>query len=260
MSDLAPFVATVLRDRAMVDMLAEMEKLKRLVDDRLKVQITGRKGSPVYCEGSLKDGYTSHRDRCFEVMFDDDNDKDGPMDEETPSSSRRSKRSRSRNSSRYLKLSALKDMEIRLGGMVIQRLDLHTVIGSCNAPFFTDDDFYRDTKYTKPEFLAMDRKELIFKVKTRRRGPVPFVIARFGNDLDLADYRQLRQLDASALGTLAEAGFSLILDGLTFSKPEIKESLAVLHSMGHSIDEGNTHTNFVLEVDAKRQPGRKSRP
>jgi hypothetical protein len=267
MSDLAPFVATVLKDRAMVEMMTELETLKRLVDERLKVQITGKRGSPVYREGSLRDGYTSHRGRCFEVMFDDINDID---ETETKTKTETANNNNNNNNkindnqspSGVLTLAALGDLEIRLGGSVIQRLDAHTVVGFCNAPFFTDDNFYRDNRYNKPQFLAHDRKEIIFKVKARKRGPVPFLIARFGNEMNFGDYHKLQQLDREALMELSRSGrvSTIILDGLTLSKPEILESLGVLRAMGYGVDEGNGHKHYVHAVDATRLPVRKSRP
>uniref|UniRef100_A0A7R9ZU92 Uncharacterized protein n=1 Tax=Pseudo-nitzschia arenysensis TaxID=697910 RepID=A0A7R9ZU92_9STRA len=240
MSDLAPFVASVLRDRTMVEMIAEMEKLKRLVEDRLKVQITGRKGSPVYFEGSLKNGYTSHRGRCFEVMFDDHDDQD------TPTST-----TKNPSHGRVLKLKAFSDIEIRLGGIIIQRLDFQNVMGSCNAPFFTNDDFYRDTKYNKPIFLAPERKEIVLKVKNRHKGPVPFVLARFGKEMSLKTYRKLHQLNMSDLKVLADSriGYTLILDGLTFSKQDIKKSLSILNDLGYSVDKGNSHYRHSTSDD-----------
>ena len=57
-SDLAQFVATVLKDRALVDMQQELEalrsKLKDNINKQLLVQITGPNGQPVYFEESLK--------------------------------------------------------------------------------------------------------------------------------------------------------------------------------------------------------------
>ena len=244
MSDLLPLVATVLRDRSMLEMMAEMKKLKSLVDERLKVQITGRKGSPVYFEGSLKDGYTSHRGRCFEVMFNDEkNDSDNDSSSIEKYCSRQS-----------LTLSAFDDIEVRLGGVIIQRLDMHNVIGSCNTPFFTNDDFYRDTKYNKPMYLETDRKEIILKVKTRHKGPVPFVIAHFGNEMSLEEYRKLHQLDMPELKALKlRNNYTLILDGLSFTKRDIKKSLSVLEEMGYIVDKGNTHCHHVDEF-AKIKP------
>lgn len=242
MSDLAPFVASVLRDRTMIEMITEMKKLKKLVEDRLKVQITGRKGSPVYFEGSLKDGYTSHRGRCFEVMFDNHDDKDND-DDNTTTTTDATKTDKNPSHACVLKLKTFSDIEIRLGDIIIQRLDLQNVIGSCNAPFFTNDDFYRDIKYNRPIFLEPDRKEIVLKVKTRRKGPIPFVLAHFGKEMDLETYRKLHQLDTLGMKALADSrkDYTIILDGLTFSKQDIKKSLAILEDLGYRIDKDNSH-------------------
>jgi len=45
MSDLAPFVEAVLKDRAVHDL---HEELKRLKEERFSIQITGFAGKPVY--------------------------------------------------------------------------------------------------------------------------------------------------------------------------------------------------------------------
>lgn len=250
MSDLGPLVATVLRDRAVLEMMAEMKKLKSLVDDRLKVQITGKKGSPVYFEGSLKDGYTSHRGRCFEVMFHDD-DTDGDDADSTASTSTENSSSRLR-----LPLSAFIDIEVRLGGVTIQRLGLQDVVGSCNTPFFTNDDFYRDAKYNKPAYLEPDRKEIILKVKTRHKGPVPFIVAHFEDELDLEKYRKLHVLDMADLKSLAKSknNYALILDGLSFTKHEIANSLSVLEEMGYTVDEDNSHCRFANPYEKVKMP------
>ena len=59
----SPFVASVLRDRAMQDLQTEhealKEKLNRQQEAQLRVEITGRDGNPVYCQTSMKDGGSS---------------------------------------------------------------------------------------------------------------------------------------------------------------------------------------------------------
>ena len=249
MSDLAPFVASVLRDRTMIDMIAEMEKLKCLVEDRFEVQITGRKGSPVYFEGSLKNGYTSHRGRCYEVMFDDD-------DEDNDDTATKSSASNP-SPGRVLRMDAVNGIEIRLGGVIIQRLDLDSVVGSCNSPFFTDDNFYRDTKYNRPIFLAPDRKEIVLKVKTRYKG-VPFVLARFGDEMDLEQYRKLGQLNMPDLKKLADSkkGHTLILEGVTLSRQDIRKSLSILKELGYSVDTDNSHCRRSA-INATKLPSQK---
>lgn len=57
MSDLAPFVAAVLRDRTVTELKKENDELRQKVDQFVKVQVTGPKGTPIYYEGSLKNGY-----------------------------------------------------------------------------------------------------------------------------------------------------------------------------------------------------------
>lgn len=63
MSDLAPFVAAVIRDHAVQELMEEnkrlMEENNRLKQARrenLMVRITGTNGTPVYCEQSLTNG------------------------------------------------------------------------------------------------------------------------------------------------------------------------------------------------------------
>ena len=58
-SDLVPFVASVLRDRAMQDLQTEHDELRnelnRQQQAQLRVEITGRDGDPVYCQTSMQD-------------------------------------------------------------------------------------------------------------------------------------------------------------------------------------------------------------
>ena len=62
-SDLAPFVASVLKDRTVADLMTEIDELKkeaqRKDDERLRVEITGPRGTPVYYQASMKDGYNA---------------------------------------------------------------------------------------------------------------------------------------------------------------------------------------------------------
>ena len=260
-SDLAPFVASVLRDGAMAELMEEINKLKLLVDERLNVKITGRRGSPIYYEGSLKDGYCSHRGRCFEVMFDEgeEDDNDDTDNDDTNDAKAKTKAT-------ALPPTALKDLEIRLGNTVIQRLEnIDTIVGSCNAPFFTDDNFYRDNKYNRKGCFHPARKEIIFKTTTNSRKyrvPVPFLIARFGPDMTFKEYYKLDdRLSMSSLMELYKSGKAkdIIIEGLTFSKCEIQASTAVLEKMGYNdSDADNDHRDFVKTVDTLKIPVRKS--
>ena len=79
-SDLVPFVASVLRDRAMQDLQTEhdalQQELKRHQEAQLRVEITGRDGNPVYCQTSMKYGVTCDVEGTpyWEVSFDDNDD------------------------------------------------------------------------------------------------------------------------------------------------------------------------------------------
>ena len=56
MSDLAPFVAAALRDKVVLDMLQEVEELKRQLSRARRVTIQGTTG--VWAEAQLEDGHT----------------------------------------------------------------------------------------------------------------------------------------------------------------------------------------------------------
>jgi hypothetical protein len=65
--------------------------------------------------------------------------------------------------------------------------------------------------------------------------------------MDLREYHKFHQLDMWDLRALSKSknDYALILDGLTFSKKDIKKSLSVLKEMGHSLDKGNIHCNVT---------------
>jgi len=52
-SYLAPFVASVLRDQVVTDLLAELkrkdERIQQQAEDRLRLELTGQNGDLVYC-------------------------------------------------------------------------------------------------------------------------------------------------------------------------------------------------------------------
>ncbi|OEU11709.1 hypothetical protein FRACYDRAFT_244832 [Fragilariopsis cylindrus CCMP1102] len=124
-SDLAPFVAAVLKDRTVAEMIQEIDKLKsrqtESENERLLVQITGTNGTPVHYEESFKNAerytYEGYRDSPhIHVCFDDGSSHDLTTD--------------------GLPLSSLHEIEIRLGGVVVQRIN----IDDLNVQF--EDDLY----------------------------------------------------------------------------------------------------------------------
>jgi hypothetical protein len=79
--------------------------------------------------------------------------------------------------------------------------------------------------------------------------------------MNLWDYHKLHQLDTADLLNLFQSGraSTIILDGLTFSKPEIQETLSVLETMKYGVDEGNCHRQYVHSVDTTKVPVRSPR-
>lgn len=56
MSDLAPFVAAALKDKTVIDLLEENQKLRQNLAKTRVVEVTGPGGSPVYAKGKMNQG------------------------------------------------------------------------------------------------------------------------------------------------------------------------------------------------------------
>ena len=73
MSYLAPFVASVLRDQVLVDLLAESkrkdERIQQQEEDRLRLEVTGQSGKPKYYKASMRDGQMTPTGNGFYVFF-----------------------------------------------------------------------------------------------------------------------------------------------------------------------------------------------
>ena len=112
--DLAPFVAAVFEDGAVAGLLQENDELKsRLTEsknERLVVQVTGKNGSPIHYEGSLKNAKRFGNDIgtdglvVISLYFDNGSSHDLTTD--------------------GFPLSSLNQIEIRLGGVVVQRINI----------------------------------------------------------------------------------------------------------------------------------------
>jgi hypothetical protein len=98
-SDLAPFVAAVLKDKIVMDLKKENEELRKREDERLLVEITGRGGTPVHYQASLKDGFDYSRNNEWIVNIED---KKNDIGEDI-----------------VLPLNSIADLEVRLGGIIM---------------------------------------------------------------------------------------------------------------------------------------------
>jgi hypothetical protein len=88
MSDLAPFVAAVLRDKSIADMKEDIDSQRRENDvlrqqlrDTRAVKITGVNGSPVFARAQLEDGILDDigRDYQYLVRFPDQQQQHGDL-------------------------------------------------------------------------------------------------------------------------------------------------------------------------------------
>ena len=65
MSDLAPFVASVLRDKNVQDLQEENNALRKALRQSRAVEVTGFNGSPVYATAQFEDGASEGDDDLF---------------------------------------------------------------------------------------------------------------------------------------------------------------------------------------------------
>jgi hypothetical protein len=117
MSSLGPFVAAVLRDRTVADLLEENEKLRRQLKQRWAVEITGPEGKPVYARAQFdQDGAYGGNPRLWRVPFAKNHNKDTTTT------------TTATTIIAPCPLSELPNMEVRVGGM-------------CKAKFGNNSDF-----------------------------------------------------------------------------------------------------------------------
>lgn len=168
-SDLVPFVAAVLKEKAIADENEELrqqltelqQQLTNAKDERLLVQITGRDGSPVHYQASLKDGRYSVDDsggeerRMWIVGFEQKNKDTTTSDEDIILPFNNS----------------VNELEIRLGGHIFH---------------FMRRDFAETNQYAED----FDRNDINFAEQPQMggvhfhnvsdSGPICFVHGRFG--------------------------------------------------------------------------------
>ena len=204
-SDLAPFVAAVLKDRTVAEMIQEIDKLKsrqtEYENERLLVQITGTNGTPIHYEASFKNAerytYEGYRDSPhIHVCFDDGSSRDLTTD--------------------GLPLSSLNNgIEIRLGGVVVQRIN----IDDLNVQF--EDDLYDEEN--RMEYIMLqhiNRRHLsgLITCVDGKIGPLPLGWGQghAGGDMLLKD---LLELVADETNDLTPQ--TLIINELIFDEKDL---------------------------------------
>jgi hypothetical protein len=132
MSTLGPFVAAVLRDRTVADLLEENDKLQRQLKQRWAVEITGPEGTPVYAQAQFdQDGAYGGNPRLWRVPFAKNNHRNKDTTTNTNTNT---------TIIQPCPLSELPNMEVRVGGM-------------CKAKFGNNSDFegFIDFDHTSSE-------------------------------------------------------------------------------------------------------------
>ncbi|OEU07396.1 hypothetical protein FRACYDRAFT_251201 [Fragilariopsis cylindrus CCMP1102] len=167
-SDLAPFVAAVLKDSTMHEMINEIDVLQSKLTDRdnkrLLVEVTGQHGSPIYYEESLKN-IKQFGDDEIVLGFDNDGSSDG------------------------FPFSSLDKIEIRLGGVVVQRFNID------DLDIHFEDDLYDEENQMETILLDINRRHLygpIVCVDARIK-PLPLGLRQghTGDEMLLTDFFEL---------------------------------------------------------------------
>lgn len=199
-SDLASFVAAVLRDETVADLNKDIEELRQQLsnerDERLLVEVTGRGGMPVHCQASLKDGYDCiYTGKNWCVPFEQN----------------------------YVVLplaDSVEELEIRLGGIVVFKINKSTV---------TIDEVFDDFDRGNKEEAQMGG--IYFNNDRKDSGPVDSVGCTFGpvlyDDYTRLDYKNMQQLTkfANEDGRQAQG---LIIGGVEFIKSKIPGIVSLL--------------------------------
>ena len=225
MSDLAPFVAAVLKDRTVADLKDENVELREQRDGqrdgRLVVQITGPGGTPIHYEASLANGYSSGGGESWTIDLEQRHDDAG--------------------NGFVVSLIDIEELEIRLGGVAIQRFNRNALDIGCDI---LTTDFDRDNKM-EPQMGG-----IMFVTRSECDGPLYTVHGRIGRIL-WEDYSTLAAGNNIEWDELMDTqARDLIITGLEFRKREIRGIITLLEDMGIS-----TSTNWSLLSQEQNDEG-----
>jgi hypothetical protein len=229
-SDLAPFVAVVLRDSTVDKLKNENDGLRELLDERLLLQITGQDGSPIHYETSMKNGTSkqgdNERDLWVVNMIGSDNKENTFNDNVIP-----------------LNNSIEKYLEIWVGGQFLQRFDLNTC--RLRRMIGTNDGFDRDIK----DVPQMGLIAILPTLDASVYSSVPIVYAKFGPILfdeyhDLPQQMSMRELIYRRTSNNGASKISMI-KRLLFRKSKIRGVVSLLEKLGVSTTTTSKATTAV---------------
>ena len=233
-SDLAPFVAAVLRDSTVDKLKNENDELRELLEERLLLQITGQDGEPIHYETSMKHGTSKQGDNerdlwVVNMMIGSNNKKENTFDDDND----------------VIRLDSIligKYLEIWVGGQFLQRFHLNTcrvrrMIGS-------NDGFNRNIK----DVPQMGLIAILPTLEASIYSSVPIIYAKFGPIL-FEEYHNLPQ-QLSSMGdlySLIRASNNsttkiLMVQKLLFRKSKIRGVISLLEKLGVSTTTTTTTT------------------
>ena len=217
-SDLAPFVAAVLKDKTVTDLTRENEELREREEERLLVEITGRGGTPVYYQTSLKDGKTHpFESDLWNVCFKQKKNENGE--------------------DIVLPLNLIKNLEIRLGGIVVSDMKyLSTDIegGGCT---FSDNE--ENSQVGNIYWGYLDKSISPIQYLLCRVGPVLFedYLSLIGDN-----FRGLTDASIDSFPVrFNQTQANLMINGVGIKKDKIGSLLSIVERMGIS-----TRTDSLL--------------
>jgi len=201
LSDMASFVAAILKDGTMADLKNENIELRALVEDRLLVHVTGPNGTPIYYEGSLRDGSSPDSGMLWNFFLE---------------------------RHLVLPLSSLADLEIRLGGTVLYRFDINTIIS----------DYFILTPASDSSINLINNSPTTGRMFFQsHHSPMLCMYARISGPMLYADLVHLpRIMNLAQVVALHQNGKvqDLIITGFTFKKSEISGCISLLDKLGIS--------------------------
>ena len=210
-SDLAPFVAAVLKDKTVMDLNKEIEGLREREEERLLVEITGRGGTPVHYQASLKDGKTNPFNHDLWIVYFEEKKNENGEDI-------------------VLRLSMIKNLEVRLGGIVVS--DMKCFTNGIEDGRCTFGDNEEDSQIGK----------IYFRYRDNSISPVHYLLCSVGplpkaDCLSLVD-NNLANLADAVIGDYTirfnQKELNSIITEVEFNKEQIRSLLSIVERMGIS--------------------------
>eukprot|EP00751_Fragilariopsis_kerguelensis_P017344 CAMPEP_0170837402 /NCGR_PEP_ID=MMETSP0734-20130129/2731_1 /TAXON_ID=186038 /ORGANISM="Fragilariopsis kerguelensis, Strain L26-C5" /LENGTH=243 /DNA_ID=CAMNT_0011204553 /DNA_START=48 /DNA_END=779 /DNA_ORIENTATION=+ len=211
-SDLAQFVASVMRDKTLTDLNTEIEELRKERDERLLVEVTGPDGTPVYYQASMKDGINSdyNDDGNITWLVQFEQQKNGEGDDIV-----------------LPLVESIEGLEFRLGGIVALKMNRLQIF--CKL-------LCLGTNKTKPKMGGVifhegyrSETETVCAI-SGKIGPILFDDCRALNGININELKAVAHDNGQAQ--------DLIITSVEFTKTKINGIISLLERMGISTDGG----------------------